>query len=84
MAKNAGYPKVRLHDSRHGHATILLVAKVHPKVVQERLGHSTIATTMDIYSHVLREMDVEAAEAFKRQFGDVGAQIGAQKRQTGQ
>ncbi len=46
--------------------------KVHAKVVQERLGHSTIATTMDIYSHVMREMDVNAAEAFERQFDDVG------------
>ena len=50
------------------------------KVVQERLGHSTIATTMDIYSHVLREMDVAAAEAFERQFHSVGAQNGAQKQ----
>ena len=58
------------------------IAKIHPKVVQQRLGHSTIATTMDIYSHVLREMDVVAAEAFERQFDDVGAQFGARKRRT--
>ena len=82
MAGKAGYPNLRLHDTRHAHATILLGAEVHPKVVQERLGHSTIATTMDIYSHVLREMDVSAAEAFDRQFDDVGAQIGAQKRKS--
>ncbi len=72
MAKRAGFANVRLHDTRHAHATILLGAKVHAKVVQERLGHSTIATTMDIYSHVMREMDVNAAEAFERQFDDVG------------
>ena len=63
----AGFPNVRLHDARHGHATILMKAEVQPKVVQKRLGHSTIAITMDIYSHVLREMDVVAAEAFDRQ-----------------
>ena len=45
-------------------------AEVHPKVVQERLGHSTIATTLDIYSHVRREMDVASAEAFENQFED--------------
>ena len=72
FATRAGFPSVRLHDSRHGHATIMLQAEVHPKVVQERLGHSTIATTMDIYSHVLREMDVAAAEAFEDQLPDYG------------
>jgi len=43
-------PLVRLHDLRHTHATAKLKAKVHPKVVEERLGHSTIAVTLDIYS----------------------------------
>ena len=70
FATRAGFPNVRLHDSRHGHATIMLKAEVHPKVVQARLGHSTIATTMGIYSHVLREMDVAAAEAFEDQLED--------------
>ena len=46
---------------RHSAATILLVAGVHPKVVQERLGHSTIAMTLDVYSHVLPSMQQEAA-----------------------
>ena len=53
---------MRFHDLRHSAATILLVAGVHPKVVQERLGHSTIAMTMDIYSHVLPSMQQEAAD----------------------
>lgn len=70
FATRAGFPNVRLHDARHGHATILMDADVHPKIVQERLGHSTIATTMDIYSHVMRKMDVAAAEAFESQFED--------------
>ena len=44
--------RVRFHDLRHTHATQLLLAGVHPKVAQERLGHSTITTTLDLYSHV--------------------------------
>jgi integrase len=57
----ADFPKVRFHDLRHSHATQLLAAGLHPKIIQERLGHSTITTTMDIYSHVTAEMRVEAA-----------------------
>lgn len=55
-------PRVRLHDLRHTHATAMLKSKVHPKVVQERLGHSTIAVTLDIYSHVLEGMQEGAVE----------------------
>ena len=47
-----GFPKLSLHGLRHTWATLALRAGVHPKVVQERLGHSNIAITMDIYSHV--------------------------------
>jgi integrase len=45
-------PRIRFHDLRHSHATTLLADGVHPKVTQERLGHSTITTTMDLYSQV--------------------------------
>jgi len=51
IAEAAGLKGVRLHDLRHAHATILLQQGVHPKIVQERLGHSSVATTLDIYSH---------------------------------
>jgi integrase len=54
--KSTGLPRVRLHDLRHSHATHLLAANVHPKIVQERLGHANIATTMDLYTHVMPGM----------------------------
>lgn len=57
----AGLPKVRFHDLRHSCATLLLSMGVHPKVVQERLGHSQIAVTLDTYSHVLPSMQEDAA-----------------------
>lgn len=49
------------HDLRHTHATLALRAGVHPKVVQERLGHASIAITLDIYSHVSPAMQESAA-----------------------
>jgi integrase len=54
-------PAIRLHSLRHTHAVWRLKAGVHPKVVQERLGHETIGITMDIYSHVMPSMGREAA-----------------------
>jgi integrase len=54
-------PRVRFHDLRHSHATQLLHAGVHPKVTQERLGHSTITITLDLYSHVTETMQSDAA-----------------------
>lgn len=52
----SGLPVVRFHDPRHSAATILLSMEVHPKAVQELLGHSQISTTLDTYSHVLPSM----------------------------
>jgi integrase len=49
----AELPKIRLYDLRHSCATLLLIAEENPKVVSERLGHSTIVLTLDTYSHVL-------------------------------
>ena len=54
-------PAIRLHDLRHTHATLALRAGVHPKVVSERLGHATVAITLDIYSHAIPAMQEEAA-----------------------
>ena len=58
----AGLPRIRLHDLRHTHATIALQAGVHPKIVSERLGHSTISLTLDVYSHAIPHMQRDAAD----------------------
>jgi integrase len=62
------FPRVRFHDLRHSHATQLLLAGVHPKVAQERLGHSTISTTLDLYSHVTATMQEDAASRLDAAF----------------
>lgn len=62
LLKKAGLPKIRFHDLRHTFASLLLNENVHPKVVQEMLGHSTITLTLDTYSHLLPERQQEAAD----------------------
>jgi len=68
MGRIKDVPRVRFHDLRHTHATQLLLAGVHPKVAQERLGHSTITTTLDLYSHVSDTMQEDAATKVVVQF----------------
>ena len=63
-------PKIRLHDTRHTMATLALEAGVHPKVVQEQLGHSSIAVTMDTYSHVPQAVKRDSADKIAGLFGD--------------
>ena len=65
LAENDLKP-IRFHDLRHTHATLLLLEHVAVKVVSERLGHSSVKITQDIYSHVLPEMQKEAADAIDR------------------
>jgi integrase len=60
--RQLGLPKIRLHDLRHGWATMALASGVHPKVVQERLGHASISITLDTYSHVTDGLHDDAAE----------------------
>jgi integrase len=60
--EKAGLPMIRFHDLRHTSASLMLMQGTHPKVVQERLGHSQISVTLDTYSHVLPSLQAEAAE----------------------
>jgi len=64
--QRAGLPRLRVHDLRHTAATHLLNKGVHPKVVQDLLGHSTIAITLDIYSHVLPALAKDASAHMSR------------------
>jgi integrase len=73
-------PRIRFHDLRHAHATHMLANGIHPKIASERLGHSKVGITLDLYSHVLPGMQEDAAarvdEAFqialKRRAEDIG------------
>jgi len=64
IARSLSLQGISLHSLRHAHATILLQQGVHPKIVQERLGHSSISTTLDIYSHVVPGLQQAAAQRF--------------------
>ncbi len=66
LATRAGVKTIRLHDARHTHASLMLKQGVHPKIVQERLGHASIQMTLDTYSHVTPGLQEAAAEAFDR------------------
>ena len=71
VMNRAGVPQIRFHDLRHCHATLLLQQGVHPKIVQERLGHATIGMTLDTYSHVVPGMQERAAADFEKHlFGE--------------
>jgi integrase len=68
--KRSGLKNSRFHDLRHSHASILLQKNVHPKVVSERLGHSTIGITLDLYSHVIPSLQEQAVEVFDEDDND--------------
>ena len=61
MVSKSALPRVRFHDLRHAHATHMLSSGVHPKIASERLGHSKVGITLDLYSHVLPGMQADAA-----------------------
>lgn len=69
LNKAAGVPLVRFHDLRHTCATLLLGRHVNPKIVSEMLGHATVAITLDIYSHVLPDMQQDAAAVLDEVLG---------------
>jgi len=64
IAIRAGIKVIRLHDARHTHASLMLKQGIHPKIVQERLGHSSIQITLDTYSHVAPGLQEAAAQRF--------------------
>ena len=68
LAGHAGVKVIRLHDARHTHASLMLKQGIHPKIVQERLGHATIAITLDTYSHVAPGLQEAAAKHFDEAF----------------
>jgi len=66
LASRAGVKVIRLHDARHTHASLMLKQGIHPKVVQERLGHASIQMTLDTYSHVAPGLQEAAAASFDK------------------
>jgi integrase len=68
LLRGAGLPPMRFHDLRHGAASLLLAQGVHPRVVMEMLGHSTITLTMNVYSHVIPDLQREAATKMEAVF----------------
>ena len=61
LIRKTRLPAYRFHDLRHAHATHLLTSGAHPKIASERLGHSNISITLDLYSHVMPGMQADAA-----------------------
>ena len=66
LVRRIGLKGVRLHDARHTHASLMLKQGVHPKIVQERLGHASIQITLDTYSHVVPGLQEAAAAGFDK------------------
>jgi len=62
LVRRSGLPRIRFHDLRHTHATLGLAAHIHPKVMSERLGHSSITITLDLYSHAIPAFGADAAD----------------------
>jgi integrase len=71
LSKCPSLPRIRFHDLRHAHATHMLSSGVHPKIASERLGHSKVGITMDLYSHVMPGMQEDAAARVDRDLQDV-------------
>ncbi|WP_307822994.1 site-specific integrase [Nocardioides salarius] len=67
LMARADLPRIRLHDLRHTYATLALEAGIHPRVVQEQLGHSNVSVTLGIYSHVDVKMHTSASDLMAAQ-----------------
>jgi integrase len=79
FARRRGF-QIRLHDLRHSHATHMLASGVHPKIAQERLGHSSVGITLDLYSHVLPGMQAEAVNRVDAMLRDALDRRAAKKK----
>jgi integrase len=77
LVAKTGLPRIRFHDLRHAHATHMLASGVHPKIASERLGHSKVGITLDLYSHVLPGMQEDAVAKV-----DAAMQAARNKRET--
>ncbi len=71
LSKHKTLPRIRFHDLRHAHATHMLSSGVHPKIASERLGHSKVGITMDLYSHVMPGMQEDAVARVDHDLEDV-------------
>ncbi len=70
LVRRSGLKGIRLHDARHSHASLMLKQGIHPKIVQERLGHASIQVTLDTYSHVAPGLQAAAAKRFDEAFSN--------------
>lgn len=83
VAEAAGFSDTRFHDLRHTHATMLLKMGIHPKIVQERLGHQTIGMTMDRYSHVIESMQWDMVDQVNKYHADRNGTKAAPEHEKG-
>ena len=70
--RKAGFPGIRMHDTRHTHATLMLEQGVNWKIISERLGHGSVAMTLDLYAHASPGLQQAAAHGFDKVLGVVG------------
>jgi integrase len=80
LVRRIGLRGIRLHDCRHTHASLMLKQGVHPKIVQERLGHASIGLTLDTYSHVVPGLQEAAAAGFDKIIAAVPEKEAAESR----
>ncbi len=71
LAKRAGLDGFTFHGLRHTHITLLLRQNVHPKIASERAGHSSVAITLDVYSHAVKSLQVDAARAMDELYRNI-------------
>ncbi|PKB75885.1 MAG: hypothetical protein BZY85_06905 [SAR202 cluster bacterium MP-SAtl-SRR3965592-G1] len=71
LVRKAGFPGIRMHDARHTHATLMLEQGVNWKIISERLGHGSVAMTLDLYAHASPGLQQAAAQGFDKVLNSV-------------